>query len=144
MKDIEPVGFARRHADFVAVHKRVLGGELPSIAAPALGVSRSGYLRWRLRHGIDSQPREIPCSVFKSVEREIRESTTRAICARFGVNPDTYWNRRAVVSEDLLEGILRVHRVVRRRLTTDQICAKHGITTPQLYCWRKATGGMSR
>ena len=33
-----------------------------------------------------------------------------------GVNPDTYWNRRAVVSEDLLEGILRVHRVVRKRL----------------------------
>jgi hypothetical protein len=116
MKDIEPVGFARLHADFVAVDRRVLGGELPSIAAPAQGVSRSGHLRWRIRHGIDSQPKAIKCSVFKSVEREIRDSTTRAICARFGVNPDTYWNRRAVVSEDMLEGILRVHRVVRKRL----------------------------
>lgn len=81
-------------------------------------------------------------SVQISGTRDPREHYRVDLCSLRG-HPDTYWNRRAVVSEDLLEGILRVHRVVRKRLTTDQICAKHGITTPQLYCWRKVTGGMS-
>lgn len=54
MKDIEPVGFARRHADFVEVHKRVMAGELPSIAAPAspVAATEGDWVIFDARHGI--------------------------------------------------------------------------------------------
>lgn len=135
---------AWRHASFVEVHRRVLGGETARSATKAEGVSTSGYARWRLRNDLKTIPSLIPCSIFKAVELEVRAiQSTREICARFGVDPRHYWKRKTV-APFRLDAILRVHRLVRAQPTTAQICAKYNVTPDQLHRWRSATGGLPK
>lgn len=138
-----------KNAAFKEVHRLVSAGCLISTSTAENNVSRAGYVKWRERNGIKTSSDVVPCSVFKAVEKEIKANETHALCARFGISAEDFWNRKKVVKQkrisiQKLQAIFSVHEIIKTRPTTAQICENAGITLSKLYSWRKSTGGIQK